>query len=119
MINLLNALIPYLSLFLTCCVAIGAFLAYQQGYSKEAAKIQERVSEARKAENEILVDEVKHLEIEITRLKRIVETIRYALKQRGIEIRVEGDFVMLQDIALAKTQTIALQAEKREDIPPL
>ena len=108
--GLLAPALPYLTLFLTLCLAVGGALAFRQGYSKTASEIQERVIAALKGEIETLEMKVLTCEQETFRQKRVLATVRYALKRLGFRIIVNGDFITLVEIATEKARTTAMRS---------
>jgi hypothetical protein len=97
MIDLLPTFLPYLSIVVALVVTIGGIFAFRQGYSRMAITVREDVISALNSQIDTLKDQVVALEKEIERQKVIVSTIRYALKQRGLYIRVNGDVITMVD----------------------
>lgn len=106
-------LLPWLSLFLTLCVAFGGAFVFRQNYSKTASEIQDRVIAALKLENGTLETRVKHCEQETSNLRQLIETIQSALKQRGIHITIDGDMVTIIDVAGSHTMRTPPQPKRR------
>jgi hypothetical protein len=91
--------LPYLNIVLALALTIGGFFAFRQGYSKEAGRIQEKVIAAQKEQVETLERQIVGIDKETKRLNRVIATIRYALKRRGLHIIVNGDFITVVDEA--------------------
>lgn len=90
--------LPWIGTILGIGVSIGVLLvAIRGGYSKAAGEVQERVISALKEEVEGLHRQVDSLEKDRDRQDEILSTIRYAIKQRGLKIVIDGDFVTLSD----------------------
>jgi hypothetical protein len=90
--------LPYLGSILAIGITIGGLIiGLRGGYSKAAGEIQERVISALKEEVEGLNKKVNEMEKDRDRQSSILSTIRYALKQRGLKITIEGEFVTLSE----------------------
>ena len=100
-----SEILPYLSLFLTVCVAVGGALAYRQSYIKTAGEIQNRVIAALKEETEVLTKKIDHCEKEISRQSQIIETIQTALKAKGIDLTINGDTVVIEETVSGTRKT--------------
>ncbi len=109
--------LSYLSTVLVVCVTVGGFFALRQGYSKQTNEIQERIITALKTQNEIQAAQIAACEKEIARLKRIVSTIQYALKRRGVRIEIDGEGITFIDNQAGRTHTIQMQLDE-DDTPP-
>ena len=103
------ALLPYLSTFLALCITVGGLFAMRQGYSKQATEIQEKVIGALQAQNEAQETQIATCEKEIARLKRVVSTIQYALKRRGLRIEIDGDAITVVDEQSRQSRTVQIR----------
>jgi hypothetical protein len=107
-------LLPVLSIVVSLCLVIGGFFAFRTGYNKTASEIQEKVIEALKAQNEAQEVQIKTCEKEISRLKRVVATIQYALKRRGLRIEIDGDTITLIDDQSRNTRTVQISLTDKQ-----
>lgn len=87
----------------------GLVIAVRTGYSKAASDIQERVIAAQKEREELLSRRIEELERDRDRQSSILSTIRYALKQRGLKIVIEGDFVTLSEAGGKSSKVTRIQ----------
>jgi hypothetical protein len=87
----------------------GLVIAVRTGYSKAASDIQERVISALKEREELLSRRIEDLERNESRQNSIISTIRYALKQRGLKITIEGDFVTLSEASGKSSKVTRIQ----------
>lgn len=97
-------LVPILSLIISVAALIGGFVAYRSGYSKQASEIQQRVINALQAQNEAQEAQIETCEKELSRLKKVVTTIQYALKRRGLRIEINNDAITLIDEAVPRQE---------------
>lgn len=100
-------LTAYIGIFFGLAGTIGCFLAIKLSYTKEkdlqrseTNKIQSEVIEALKEQVEALKDQLEDLKREVVRQQRVLSTVQYALKGRGIQIVVDGDFITFTDTAI-------------------
>jgi hypothetical protein len=115
MIDLLPTFLPYLSIVVALVVTIGGIFAFRQGYSRMAITVREDVISALNSQIDTLKDQVVALEKEIERQKVIVSTIRYALKQRGLYIRVNGDIITMVDRGKPSTTQMTMGQKTRDE----
>jgi hypothetical protein len=76
---------------------IAGYLSLRSSLAKSQTAISLRVREELQAENEILRSRLQRIELDRDQQDRILTTIRYVLKQRGLRIIIDGDFVTLDD----------------------
>ena len=96
-------LIPYASALIGLIITIASIFAFKQSYGKSIGEIQARVIEALKEEIETLTKKIEKCEKENTRQNQIIETIQTALKAQGINIRIDGDIITIEEAATRKT----------------
>lgn len=89
MINLLSSL-P--SIVIALAVTLGGLFAFRRTYTKSLGEIQERLIAAQ--------------EKELVRLRRDGVAMRYAFKQLGVEIEIDGDVITIIDGQQAKRKRI-------------
>lgn len=99
-------IIPILSLVISIAALVGGYLAYRQGYSKQASAIQDRVITALQNQNKVQEEQIEGCEKEIARLKRVVTTIQLALKRRGLRIEIDRDAISLIDEGVSKQEQV-------------
>lgn len=98
MIPQIISFLPIIGIVLSVGITLGTlFFALRGGYSRAASEIQERVIDALKEREELLSKRIEDLEKDRDRQNSILSTIRYALKQRGLKITIEGEFVTLSE----------------------
>ncbi len=101
--------LPYLSAALGLFLTIFALFALPRIAARQLSDIQTKVIEAQKSQLDTMEERVAQLEKEDERNKRVLATIRYALKQRGLFIRVNGDYITLVD--RGKERIVQLRAD--------
>ncbi len=105
-----------LGLFVVVGTVIGGVIAVRHGYSKSADEIQDRVIKALKNEIGTLETQFGQAEKEIIRLRRVLATIRYALKRRGLHITVNGDFISFYDEQSRSTRTTQMRTTDQQGV---
>lgn len=125
-LNIPALLLTAFTLFIT----IGGIFAFRYGRTKMVEEVQDRVINALKTRVETLESQVESDAKELLRLRQIINTVRHALKRRGLLIEIEGEYVTLTDIVgqsdttqsgkssksnVAKVQPIKLQPIKADD----
>lgn len=116
---------------LSLAIVIGGIFAFRYGRTRMVEEVQERVINALKTRVETLESQLESDAKELLRLRQVINTIRHALKRRGLLIDIEGEFVTLTDIAgqnestqsggkpnktnIAKVQPIKLQPIDDDD----
>lgn len=106
-----NQFLPVFSIALTLCVIVGGWIAFRQGKGKQASEIQDQTINALKTRVETLEGQVESDAKELTRLRQVLNTVRQALKRRGLHIEIEGDFVTLVDVDSGQTKTTRIQPD--------
>lgn len=110
MIPQLVIFLPYLATLLSVGMTVGTLVfALHGGYSRESGQIQERVITALKEEVSALNTRIEEMEKDRNRQNSILSTIRYALKQRGLKIVIEGDFVTLSEAGEKSSKVVRIQ----------
>ena len=104
MSDVLLALLPYI---LPMVVTLGTALAFRQSYAKSIGQIQTQVIAALKEQNETLQQQ-------LMRNNRIMAAMRYALKEIGLHITVNGEFVSVYNARTQRKKVIQLQPSSRE-----
>ena len=95
--DMLSGIQPLLDILMTLGVIAAAVYMFRRGWSKETAETQRRLIEALEKEVALLRREVENLKNERSTQDRTISTIRYALKQYGMKIIINGDFVTVHD----------------------
>ncbi len=112
--------LPYLTGALGLALTIFALFALPRIAARQLSEIQTKVIEAQKNQLETMEERIAQLEREEERDKRVLATIRYALKQRGLFIRVNGDYITLVDrgrekIVQLRAEGVPQDQEEEED----
>jgi hypothetical protein len=81
------------------CTVIGGIFAIRKSYSKETSEAMERLNKALDDEIAVLRRRVESLEKDRATQDRVIATIRHLLRQYGLKIVINGDFVTVQDNA--------------------
>lgn len=93
----LSGWLAILNLVLLVFGSLGGVMAFRSAMANAERAVQSRVIAALKDEREVLNRKIEEMERDYTRQNSILSTIRYALKQRGLKIVIEGDFVTLSE----------------------
>src|SRR5258708_2663992 len=112
-LNSLNAFLPVISLIISLAVLFGAFVAFRQGFFKQSSEIQEQTINVLNVRVNTLESQAESDAKEIKRLRTVINTVRYALKRKGLLIEIEGDFVTLIE-SDGRSQDIKMQ---QDDVP--
>jgi hypothetical protein len=100
--DFLAPLQPIFEILFFVSVTVSGFLMWRGSQGKEASQIQDRAITALEAQ-------MKVQEKEILRLKRVVLTIEYALKRRGLRIQIDNDAITLVDERSRANQTVQIR----------
>jgi hypothetical protein len=100
-----NQFLPVFSIALTLCVIIGGFVAFRSGFGRQSSEIQDQTINALKVRVETLEGQVESDERELARLRQVLDTVRHALKRRGLSIEIDGEYVTLVDSTTASKVT--------------
>lgn len=79
------------------CALIGGVFAIRKSYAKETSEAMERLNKALDDEIAVLRRRVESLEKDRATQDRVIATIRHLLRQYGLKIVINGDFVTVQD----------------------
>lgn len=110
------AFLPIIGTVLSIGVTLGTlYFALHGGYSKAAGEMQEKVIDALKERVELLNTKIEDMEKNELRQNNILSTIRYALKQRGLKIVIEGDFVTLSEAGGKSSKVVRIQDRATDD----
>lgn len=119
--DIVTYVIPYINTILAIMLGIGMFVSLRGGYSKQAGEIQEKVIAALKEQIEALERHVESDKEEITKLKLVFEALQYTLRQRGIEMVMNGETITLTDTQKRVTHVTPIRKtslRKPKDIDP-
>lgn len=105
--NTFNTLLSVLSIALTVLVFAGGYVAYKQSFSRQSSAIQDQTISALKTRLDTLEKQAESDTKELARLRQLLNTIRHALKRRGLHIEIEGDYVTIIDADGQRTGTQA------------
>ncbi len=95
MSNFLSQNLNVFYLLLSCASLVGAFLVGRRGRAKEINEAATQLNETLNREIEALRRRVADLEKDRNRQYDILDTIRYALRQEGLSVVIDGEFVSL------------------------
>jgi len=90
-----NVFLPIISIVVSILVVAGGFAAFKQGFFKQSSEIQGQTIDALKTRVETLESQAESDAKEIKRLRTIINTVRFALKKKGILIEIEGEYITL------------------------
>lgn len=102
-----------LAYFMTFLIVISGVVAWRRVYSRAVSDVQDRVIATQKLAIDTLTTQVAQLTAQVTRLQSTLATVRYALKQQGIDIVIEDEYVVLKRVAVPKVTTVRL---RRSDV---
>lgn len=102
---LLISLIPIL---ISLAMLVGGFFAFKNGYRKQIGEIESNVINALKTLNEAQERQISSLEDEITRMKRVLNTIQIALQRRGLTIEIDRDAITLIDVGSKSERVVQI-----------
>lgn len=91
----LNTFLPIFSIIISIFAVVGGFIAFRQGYFKQSSEIQSQTIEALKTRVDTLESQALSDQKEIKRLRTVINTVRYALKRKGMLIEIDGEYVTL------------------------
>ncbi len=97
-------ILPALGGVFAIVVTIGSVLAFRQSYSKQVLLMKNEMIAT-------LNDEISALKKEQDRQRRQLATIRYAFKEQGIRIKVNGEFITLTNTRTGRRRIIPIQEE--------
>lgn len=100
---------------IACAGLVGAFFAGRRGRNKEITDAATQLNETLDKEIEALRRRVVDLEQDRNRQYDILDTIRYALRQEGLSIVINGEFVSLLKTGMPNKIT---RIKPRRPTPP-
>ncbi|SRR6266581_8889392 len=113
-----TALSGYLQLFLILAAIIGTAIGSIAVARRNAVKLssdnQENTVRLLNDEINSLVLTVARNEKDIARMKRILATVRFALKRRGLIITLNGDYITFYDVQSRSTSTLQLRTTQQQ-----
>lgn len=99
-------------------LAIAGFAAmawvFNRQRQRDIADVQDRVIALQREEIKSLSDRLEGQQQEIAQLHATISTIRVALKRRGITVRVNGEFVTVEDAGTRGKQDVTVRIRKDE-----
>jgi DNA-binding protein YbaB len=99
--------LPGMAGFFAIIVTIGSVVAFRQSYSKQVLLMKNEMIKT-------LNDEINELKKEQQRQKRQIATMRYAFKEQGIRIKVNGEFITLTHTRTGRRRIIPIQEEVKQ-----
>lgn len=116
MLSSIQTLIDVVYMVLLGGVVVGGIFAFRHGSTKETQDAMKQLNETLDGEITALRRRVDDLEKERATQDRVIATIRYVLKSRGLHIIISGDFVTLRDSA---GKTITTPVQDRAKVAPI
>lgn len=104
-----SAFLPMLNVLLMVCLTVGGVIVFRGSRGKAVTEAQERTIDALKVQNETQEKQIERLEKKVTHLNRVVLTIEYALKRRGLRIEIDDDAITLVDERSRANQTVQIR----------
>lgn len=87
-------------------LVFGTFMSWRNGKMATANEVQDRVINALQHQIDSLQDRLSAQEKENARQGQIINTIKSALKQRGLSVTIDGDLVSIADSGLMQATRI-------------
>lgn len=113
-LNFFNSVLPLVGGIFAIVVTIGAVLAFRQSYTKQVALMQQQMITLKDSQIKMLHDEIDELKKEVQRQKRLMLTARYAFKQQGLQIKINGEAITLYNRKTGRTKIIPIQVEEQK-----
>lgn len=95
----------------TFCLVIAGVVAWRRVYSRAVADVQDHVIATQRSAIQTLTEQVESLTKKVARLQSTLATVRYALRQQGIEITIEDEFVVLKRTHLPSVTTVRMRRD--------
>lgn len=105
----LSPFLSVLNVVLMIGLTIGGVIVFRGSRGKAIAEVQDRTIEALKTQTETQERQIKALEKKITHLNRVMITVEYALKRRGLRIEIDDDAITLIDERSRANQTVQIR----------
>jgi nitrogen fixation protein FixH len=102
-----SLILPGMAGFFAIIVTVGSVVAFRQSYSKQVLLMKNEMIKT-------LNDEIAELKKEQQRQKRQIATMRYAFKEQGIRIKVNGEFITLTNTRTGRRRIIPIQEEVKQ-----
>lgn len=115
---MLTDISPSLSIMITLLVAFGSIafvIAFVGNKNRGLSEVQNSTITAQQAQIDTQEKQIKALEKKIVHLNRIMLTVEYALKRRGLRIEIDDEAITLIDERSRSNQTV--QIRMMENIP--
>lgn len=110
--NFFTGILPVAGGFFALVMTIGSIIAFRQSYSKQVIAMKNEMISTLQAE-------ITALKKEQERQKRQIVTMRYAFKEQGIRIKINGEFITLTNTYTGRKKILPIQEEiqqiERED----
>lgn len=97
---------------LTIVLAAAAVWAWPKIRSRAIADVQDRVIAVQKSEIDTLTSQVASLTKEVARLTNTLNTVRYALKQKGTEVIIDDEYVTLRTTARPTAHSTSVRIKR-------
>lgn len=103
--GILNNLLPLAGFVLTILAILGGVAAFRSKFGEQSSTILTQTITALQVRVETLEGQAKDDAKEIARLRQLINTMRHALKRRGLHIEIEGEMVTIIDVDGQRTST--------------
>lgn len=101
----MSMILPMLSLVIALSAAVGVVVAFLGNKNRGLSEVQTSTITALQAQNDAQEQQIKAQGQQIKRLNRVVLTIEYALKRRGLRIEIDDEAITLIDENASKRGT--------------
>ncbi len=102
-----SGILPIMAGIFAIVVTAGSIVAFRQSYSRQVILMKNEMIKT-------LRDEIEELKKEQSRQKRQIATLRYAFKEQGIRIKVNGEFITLTHTRTGRRRIIPIQEEIKQ-----
>ncbi len=104
-------ILSWLPIIVTLIIGVAGYAIIRGGQTRTVSEVQERVINALKGENESLARRVQTCMEEVAKLRRTLDTIRFVLRQRGLRVEVDGQYLTLIDEQAKATHVVPLDPQ--------
>lgn len=98
-----STFLPIFSIVISILVVVGGYIAFRSGFFKQSSEIQSQTIDALKTRVDTLESQAISDAQEIKRLRTVINTVRFALKRKGILIEIEGEYITLIESGESKS----------------
>jgi hypothetical protein len=102
-----TGILPAAAGFFAVVMTVGSIIAFRQSYSRQVILMKNEMINT-------LNDEIEALKKEQARQKRQIATMRYAFKEQGIRLKVNGEFITLTNTRTGQRKMLPIQEEIKQ-----